>query len=221
MKIDCGILDISISNKKNIIEACNNVGLHAKLIKSSDEIKNSKSLIFPGNGTFYEAMKVIREMKIEKDIKDFIKSGKYFLGICLGMQILFSKSNERSKISFKKKKFTKGLGILDGDVKEISSNEKDLKVPIIGWLPFNTERKIIENKQFLSKFSMNTPMYFNNSCAVNPKNKKYNMYFTKISGIKFCTAVSYKNIIATQFHPELSSNEGLKIYKFLKQNISN
>lgn len=211
MNIDCGILDISISNKKNIFEACEHVGLNAKLIKSHKEIKNSKSLIFPGNGTFQEAMKVIKEMKIEKEIKDYIKSGRFFLGICLGMQVLFSKSNERGKIS-------KGLGILDGDVKEIKLN-KNLNVPIIGWLPFNKERKIVENKKFLSEFKKNTPMYFNNSCAVNPKNKKYNMYFTEISGVKFCTAVSFKNIIATQFHPELSSSEGLKIYKYIKKNL--
>ncbi len=213
MKIDCGILDISISNKKNIFEACEHVGLNARLIKSRKDIRNSRSLIFPGNGTFQEAMKVIREMKIEKDIKDYIKSGRFFLGICLGMQVLFSKSNERGKIS-------KGLGILDGDVKQIKFNKKNLKVPIIGWLPFNKERKIIKNKKFLSEFKNNTPMYFNNSCAVNPKNKKYNMYFTEINGVKFCTAVSYKNIIATQFHPELSANEGLKIYKYLKNNLS-
>ncbi len=214
MKIECGILDISISNKKNIFEACNKIGLKAKLIKTGEEISNSKSLIFPGNGTFQEAMKVIKTMKIEKDIKDFIKSGKFFLGICLGMQILFSKSNERGKIS-------KGLGILDGDVKQMVPKNKKINVPIIGWLPFNKERKIIENKKFLSEFRKNTPMYFNNSCVVNPKNKKYNTYFTKISGTKFCTAVSYKNIIATQFHPELSSDEGLKFYKFLKKNITN
>lgn len=214
MKIECGILDISISNKKNILEACSKIGLNAKLIKTSKEINNSKSLIFPGNGTFQEAMKVIKVMKIEKDIKNFIKSGKLFLGICLGMQILFSKSNERGKIS-------KGLGILKGDVNQIVSKNKKIHVPIIGWLPFNKERKIIENKKFLSEFKKNTPMYFNNSCVVNPKNKKYNTYFTNLYGIKFCTAVSYKNIIATQFHPELSSDEGLKFYKFLKKNIRN
>lgn len=214
MKIECGILDISISNKKNILEACNKIGLNAKLIKTSKEINNSKSLIFPGNGTFQEAMRVIKVMKIEKDIKNFIKSGKFFLGICLGMQILFSKSNERGKIS-------KGLGILKGDVKQIVPKNKKIHVPIIGWLPFNKERKIIKNKKFLSEFRKNTPMYFNNSCAVNPKNKKYNIYFTNLYGTKFCTAVSYKNIIATQFHPELSSDEGLKFYKFLKKNIRN
>lgn len=214
MKIESGILDISISNKKNIFEACNKIGLKAKLIKTSEEINNSKSLIFPGNGSFHEAMKVIKAMKIEKDIKNFIKSGKFFLGICLGMQILFSKSNERGKIS-------KGLGILEGDVKQILPKNKKINVPIIGWLPFNKERKIIENKKFLSEFRINTPMYFNNSCAVNPRNKKYNTYFANINGIKFCSAVSYKNIIATQFHPELSADEGLKFYKFLKNNITN
>ena len=193
MNIDCGILDISISNKRNISEACDSIGINSKLISSSNEIKNSKVLIFPGNGTFHEAMKVIHDMKIEKDIKNFINSGKLYLGICLGMQILFSKSNERGKIS-------KGLEILDGEVMQISSHNKNLKVPVIGWLPFNKEKKIIEDKKFLSEFENNTPMYFNNSCAVVPANKNYNMYFTEYNGMKFCSAVSYKNIIAIIFY---------------------
>jgi glutamine amidotransferase len=212
MKIDCGILDISISNKENILEACDHVELKAKLVKSSKDIQNSKSLIFPGNGTFHEAMKLIKELNIEKDIKNFIKSKKLFLGICLGMQLLFSKSDERGQIS-------RGLGILEGEVVELPSEKKELKKPVIGWLPFNKEYKIIENKKFLSKFKKNTPMYFNNSCVVHTNSKKYNIYYTKINDFKFCSAVSYKNIIATQFHPELSSREGLKVYKFLKENI--
>ena len=214
MKIDCGILDISISNKKNILEACNKINLDARFIRSSEEIKKARSLIFPGNGNFHEAMKVIKKMKIERDIKNFIKSGRFFLGICLGMQVLFSKSNERGKIS-------KGMGILDGEVEQIFSRNQKLKVPVIGWLSFNKERKIVENKKFLSQFKKNTPMYFNNSCAVRPNNKKYNTYYTTIQGIRFCSAVSFKNIIATQFHPELSSNEGLKFYQYLKNNLKN
>ena len=212
MQIECGILDINISNKKNILEACKKVGIKAKLIKTGKQIKNSKSIIFPGNGTFHEAMKTIKLMKIEKDIKNFIKSGKFFFGICLGMQILFSKSDERGKIS-------KGLGILEGDVKQILAKNKKFNIPIIGWLPFNKHREIRENKKFLSRFKKNTPMYFSNSCVVIPKNKKYNKYFTSINGIKLCAAVSYKNIIATQFHPELSSVDGLEFFKFLKENI--
>lgn len=209
MKISCGILDVSLSNKQNILEACNFVGLNCSFINSSDEIKNSEKLIFPGNGNFHEVMDIVNKLGIEKSLKDFINSGKTFLGICLGMQILFESSNEGGKIS-------NGLGILEGEVNQIDIKDKSFDVPLVGWLPFNKNKKIIENKNFLSKFEDNTPMYFNNSCVVNSINEKYNRYYSDYNGLTFCSAVSYKNIIATQFHPELSSENGLKIYEFLK-----
>jgi glutamine amidotransferase len=212
MKINCSILDISISNKQNILEACNFVGLDCKFIKSSDEINNSDILIFPGNGNFHEAMNIISTLGIEEAIKNFINLGKPFLGVCLGMQVLFSSSNEGGKMS-------NGLGILDGEVSQINSEDKNLQIPLVGWLPFNKNKKIIEDKNFLSNFKDNTPMYFNNSCVVNSINEKYNRYYTDYNGLTFCSAISYKNIIATQFHPELSSKNGLRIYEFLKNKI--
>ena len=213
MKIDCGIIDISISNKKNILQACKKVGIEAKLIEDPKNIENYNSIIFPGNGSFSEAMKILQQKDYIENIKNHIFNGKIFLGICLGMQILFEKSNERGIV-------TKGMGLLDGEVKEFKKEEYEkVKVPVIGWLPFNKKKNIYIDKKFLTRFDDNTPMYFNNSCSVKTNNKKYNVYYTQYNELDFCSAITYQNVILTQFHPELSSKNGLKIFEFLKDKI--
>ena len=165
------------------------------------------------NGSYSEAMKILKEKNYVESIEKHISKGKIFLGICLGMQILFEQSNERGII-------TKGMGLLDGEVKEIKKDDyEDVKVPIIGWLPFNKKKNIFKDKKFLSRFDENIPMYFNNSCSVLTKNKKYNIYHTDYNKLSFCSAITYENIILTQFHPELSSKNGLKIFEFLKEKI--
>ena len=213
MQIDCGIIDISISNKKNILQACKKVGLEAKLVDDPKKIENFNSIIFPGNGSFSEAMKILNQKNYIENIKKHISNGKIFLGICLGMQILFEKSNERGIV-------TKGMGLLDGEVKEVKKNNYDkVNIPVIGWLPFNKKKDIYIDKKFLTRFEKNTPMYFNNSCSVETSNKKYNIYYTQYNELIFCSAITHENIILTQFHPELSSKNGLKVLKFLKEKI--
>ncbi len=213
MTISCGIIDISISNKKNIFQACEKVGLKPSFIDEPDKIEKFDTIIFPGNGSFNGVMKILNKKNYVDKIAKHISSGKIFLGICLGMQILFKKSNERGFI-------TPGLGILDGEVKEIKKNSHfNINIPIVGWLPFNKKKKIFKDKKFLTKFKDDTVMYFNNSCEVKTTNENYNIYYAEYGNLTFCSAVTYENIILTQFHPELSSNDGLKVFKYLKDKI--
>ena len=142
MTISCGIIDISISNKKNIFQACEKVGLKPSFIDEPDKIEKFDTIIFPGNGSFNGVMKILNKKNYVDKIAKHISSGKIFLGICLGMQILFKKSNERGFI-------TPGLGILDGEVKEIKKNSHfNINIPIVGWLPFNKKKKILKIKNF-------------------------------------------------------------------------
>ena len=213
MTISCGIIDISISNKKKIsFRLVKKVGLKPSFIDQPNEIKKFDTIIFPGNGSFNEAMKILNKNYVDK-ITNHISRGKIFLGICLGMQILFKKSNERGFI-------TPGLGLLDGEVKEIEKNQvSNINIPIVGWLPFNKKKKIFKDKKFLTKFNDDTVMYFNNSCEVKTTNENYNIYYAEYGNLTFCSAVTHENIILTQFHPELSANDGLKVFKYLKNKI--
>ena len=103
-------------------------------IDQPNEIKKFDTIIFPGNGSFNEAMKILNKKNYVDKITNHISRGKIFLGICLGMQILFKKSNERGFI-------TPGLGLLDGEVKEIEKNQvSNINIPIVGWLPFNKKK---------------------------------------------------------------------------------
>ena len=135
-------------------------------------------------------------------IKDFINTGKPFMGICLGFQLLFSFSEEFG--------IHKGLNIIKGDVKKFDNLTK--KVPQIGW---NKIYKL--NKDWgdspLKKTLNNEYMYFVHSYYVRPYDKDLILTNTNYSGLEYCSSIQKGNIFATQFHPEKSGVKGLEIYK--------
>ena len=160
--MDIAIINYGMNNLYSVQNACLNLGLKPKITDNHFEIMNAKIAILPGVGAFSQAMEVIKKKNINKTILEFIESGKPFFGICLGMQLLFSESEEFG--------ITKGLNIIKGRVKKFKSNNDKLIIPHIGWNKIFTNNS--EIKKTCLKYNNNEDfMYFVHSYYVIPEEK--------------------------------------------------
>jgi imidazole glycerol-phosphate synthase subunit HisH len=206
------IIDYKMSNLFSVKAACKKVGMSSIITSDREEILNADIAILPGVGAFGNAMENIKALELEKTIFSFIDSGKLFVGICLGLQLLFDKSEEFGYNQ-------KGLGIIKGNVKKFeftNTGEQRIPVPQIGW------NKIMKNKQKwidtpLGKNNDKDYMYFIHSFYVKPKNKKIVLSTSKYGNTEYCSSIKENNIFACQFHPEKSGETGLKIYNNIKK----
>ncbi len=192
------IIDYKMGNIKSVQKAFKYMGFDAELTKSKRKIKNSFGLVLPGVGAFGDAVKNLHDAGIFELLKTEILNGKPFLGICLGLQLLFQKSEENKGIE--------GLSVFKGSVKKFKL--KNLKIPHIGWNQIN----IVKRNSLLNNIKNNAFFYFVHSYYVLPTNKKI-ISTTTDYGINFVSGVNKDNIFAFQFHPEKSHNEGLTIIK--------
>lgn len=197
------IIDFEGGNLFSVIQACKHVGVKASVTNDLNEIETSDGLILPGVGSFPYAMKVLNSKNLVTPIKDFIKSNKPFMGICLGFQLLFSKSTEFGNCD--------GLDIIKGTVNKFDFSNKKCKVPQIGWNKIYSESNWLDSP--LNKIVKDEYMYFVHSYFVDPLNKNEVLSYTKYENFEYCSSIKKNNIFATQFHPEKSGVEGLKIYK--------
>ena len=192
------IIDYGMGNLRSVQKALEALGATALISADPEDILKADSLILPGVGSFGAAMKNIVEQKLKQPIVDFIKTGKPFLGICLGLQLLFEFSEETPDRA--------GLGIIKGSVKKISSN---LRVPHMGWNQLKFKQK---GSPLLSNISENSFVYFVHSYYVEPLEPGINLTTTDY-GIEFTSAIQKDNIVATQFHPEKSGAVGQQILR--------
>lgn len=191
------IIDYGMGNLRSVSKALEKV--RAKVIVTSDVqlISEAETIVLPGVGAFHHAMKNLRERNILEIIRKSIIKGIPFLGICLGLQLLFSDSEEGYGCS--------GLNIIAGKVRRFKGN---IKVPHMGWNQINIEKET----PLLSGFSGSFFGYFAHSYYVDPENKNI-VTSTTDYGIDFVSMIQKDNIFATQFHPEKSGEFGLKILK--------
>lgn len=187
------IIDYGLGNLGSVKNTLNKLGVDSMISKSIDDIKKADALILPGVGSAKQGMKNLKERGLDKILINEIKKGKPFLGICLGMQLLFSSSEEGN---------TECLNVVDGKVKKFNS---ELKVPQIGW----NEVKI---KNSFNKAPINNSFYFVNSYYCEPTDRSLIIGETEY-GINFCSILVKDNIIATQFHPEKSGQIGQQFIK--------
>ncbi len=157
----------------------------------------AEKIVLPGVGAMKPAMQKLKSLGFLPAIKKAVESKKPFLGICLGMQLLFEESDEGGKV--------KGLGILPGKVKQF----KRLKVPHMGWNQIELAKG---NPSMFSGINDHANVYFCHSFFVNPKDKK-TIATTTDYGIPFASSIQANNIFGVQFHPEKSQAIGLKILK--------
>jgi len=188
-----GIVDYNMGNLASVKNALRKINAKAEIVKDADKLKNYDKLIFPGVGAFGDAMEHLKETNLDEAMREFVKSGKYVLGVCLGMQLLFESSEEFG--------LTYGLGIIPGKVVKFNINEK---VPHMGWnkMFFTKNRPLFEG--------LNNPyLYFVHSYHV-VCDDEYVIGKT-IYGYEFVSAVNKENVFGFQPHPEKSHNAGLKI----------
>lgn len=207
------IVDYGMGNIFSIENACQYAGLDCIVTSEKEAILRSAAVILPGVGAFGEAVKNLKKLDLTHLIKDIINQGKPFLGICLGMQLLMSESEEFG--------IHKGLDILKGRVVKFASHKsKKIKIPHIGW------NKVFFCKQnnapgpILNDINNGEFMYFIHSYFIEPSESGDIITTTDYSGIKYCSGLKKGNIYAFQFHPERSGLEGIKIYRNFKDIIN-
>lgn len=199
-----GILDLGFSNINSVSRAISFLGYNYFIISKKDDWEgnpNIKKIIFPGVGSFKEASNALKKKNIEDLIKRYCQEEGHFLGICLGMQLLFDFGEEGGN--------TKGLGLIQGEVKEIKPNNEQEKIPHNGWNEVQwsdfycpLRKGIAEGKDF----------YFNHSYSVSTSDKNI-IAFTPFGKDGIVSAVKSKNTFGVQFHPEKSQKLGLMLLK--------
>ena len=196
MKI--GIVDYNMGNLASVKNAFKKIGANAEVVKEAEKLKNYDKLILPGVGAFGDAMEHLKKTGLDEAIKEFIKTGRYLLGVCLGMQLLFQSSEEFGN--------HEGLGIIPGRVVMFDKEKtKGHKIPHMGW------NRLFNKKSPLFEGLDNPYLYFVHSLHA-VCDEKYIAGKT-IYGYEFVSAVNKDNIFGIQPHPEKSHNEGLKILK--------
>jgi glutamine amidotransferase len=210
------VVDYDAGNLFSVEHACKSVGMAPVIISRPEEIRQADALILPGVGAFGDAMNNLRRLDLVRPLKDFIASGKPFMGICLGMQLLFSRSEEFGD--------HEGLNLIDGDVVKfptVNGQGQRNKIPQIGWNRITSPSKSGEpwHETPLEPIADGEFMYFIHSFYAKPRNPEYVLALTDYGGIRYCSAVMKDNIFATQFHPEKSAAEGIKIYQYWSSKI--
>lgn len=185
------IIDYGAGNLKSVKNTLDYLKVGSIITDKAEDIERADRLILPGDGSFGCMMDNLEKMGLIKPIKDFIKSGKPFLGICLGLQGLFEESEESPNVE--------GLSIFKGKVVKFKKG----KVPQIGWNKIISKKKDIFKKDF---------MYFVNSYYVVPKDDSIIAALTDYNG-SFVSAIKSKNITAMQFHPEKSGKAGIELIR--------
>ena len=195
-----GVIDYGASNIFSVVRALNSLGASTKIVKTPEDFKNTDKLVFPGQGSMGACSKKLSENNLRDSLIDALNNFP-FLGICLGLQILFSESEESEG--------EKGLNIFSEKIEKFSEFEdKTLKIPHMGW----NQVEISQNHFLLKGIKSNENFYFVHSFASKEANQ--NEIFSKtFHGEIFNSAVGKDNIFATQFHPEKSGKSGLMILK--------
>lgn len=197
------IIDYGIGNTRSIQNALEKFQTLSILSRDRDEILNSSGIILPGVGAFATGMKNLNKFNLVEVLSEVVKRRIPLMGICLGMQMLFDKSEEFVSCN--------GLGFIKGEVKKLElSDEMNLKLPHISWNEINTAKLPWDNS-ILHGISSGEDMYFVHSYASCPIDKSCILSETEYSGHSFCSTVQKGLIYGCQFHPERSGEKGLKI----------
>jgi imidazole glycerol-phosphate synthase subunit HisH len=196
MKI--AVVDYDMGNLHSVCKALEYAGAETLITHVPAELASADAIVLPGVGSFDPAVKKIRDRNLEQPLKDIIASGKPFLGICLGLQILFDRSDEGQE---------SGLGIIAGTVKKFQS-EPNLTIPQMGWNQLALSQP---NCLLWGTLDTSAWVYFDHSYYVEPSQSSVSAAMVTHGSQTVTAAIAQNNIMAVQFHPEKSSTTGLQI----------
>ena len=198
------IIDYSIGNLFSVFQACKTIDLNPQLVESPADLDAADGIILPGVGAFGKGIENLHAKGLTEKILSNIKSGKPFFGICLGMQLLFENSAEFGESS--------GLGVVPGSVRPLRGTvSDDLPVPKTTWSEISPQKEWANTP--LQTTNDGTDFYFVHSFYCDPSDSDWQLSTSNYGDLKYCSAVRKDNVFATQFHPEKSGKDGLKIYE--------
>ena len=191
------VVDYDAGNLHSVVNALKYLGIPAKISSDPDEVADAQKLILPGVGAFGDAMEQLKSRGLDTALKDAAGKGTPLLGICLGLQVLFERSEESPG--------AQGLGILKGEILHIPP-EGGLKIPHIGWNSLHLRN----DGRLFRDVPENTYVYFVHSYYLKAADVQIVKATTEY-GVEIHASVEQGNVFATQFHPEKSSRVGMRI----------
>ena len=198
------IVDYGMGNLHSVLKAFEHLGVRAQIACEVRSLETADKIILPGVGAFADAMTALRQMQLVEPLIRAINNGKPFLGICLGMQLLFEVSYEDGEHA--------GLSVVEGEVKRFDFSErredKNLKIPHMGWNGLDWQ----EEGPLFKGLENGCYVYFLHSYYVLPQDESVLATTTDYGG-SFASSIRRDNVFAVQFHPEKSQRAGLQMLK--------
>lgn len=191
------ILDYKAGNLASVKRACEHVGMQVEYCDDPDQLRHAERAIFPGVGAAGSAMRSLRARGLDEALLEVIKHGMPVLGICLGMQVSLTHSEEND---------TATLGLIPGAVRRFAFDRQDLKIPHMGW----NEVRVVQEHPVLADIQAGDEFYFVHSYFPQPQDPEAVLAVTDYEG-DFACAIGRDNYIGTQFHPEKSAQVGLRL----------
>jgi glutamine amidotransferase len=195
--LNIAVIDYDAGNTLSVTRALEKAGAKVDLTPDPERVARANAVVLPGVGAFGDCVKKLEESGMDEACREAIVGGKPFLGLCVGLQVLFEGSEESPGVE--------GLGVLPGVV--VRFEVGDLKVPHIGWNQLDVARE----HRVLEDFD-GEAFYFVHSYYPDPA-ERGDLLGTAEYGARFCAAAGRENLVAVQFHPEKSSRAGLKLYE--------
>ena len=193
-----GLVDYGTGNLRSVVKAFEHLGAQVTLIQESSALQDVDAVVFPGQGTFDQCMHCLVASGLDDLIRNWILAGKPYFGICLGLQVLFTSSEEGKE---------EGLGIFNGRVKRFALSS-EYKIPHMGW-----NEVYWDNNDYLTEGLISgDQFYFVHSYHIGEIESDL-LSFKTFYGYEFISGIRRENCVATQFHPEKSQDKGLQLYR--------
>lgn len=197
------IVDACSGNLRSVSRALAAVGGHPVITHDPEVVRRADRVVIPGQGAFAEFMRGLRERGLDQSLAEVLSAGRPMLGICLGLQVLFSSSTEHGD--------TAGLGLIEGTVQRLTPKDPHAKVPHVGWNAVQRS-SAAENEPLLDGIADDTAFYFVHSYSARPRNPTIVALTTDHAG-PVVAAIRHQNLFACQFHPEKSQAAGQRLLR--------
>jgi glutamine amidotransferase len=194
--VNVAVLDVCSGNLRSVERALEHVGAKVTVTRDPDIVRKADKLVVPGQGAFGVFMRGLADRNLGDVLRERIAAGTPYLGICLGLQVLFEHSEEGD---------CKGLGILRGNVTRLRPSDPSLKIPHMGWNPVHANQRV-------RGIADGAYVYFVHSYRVEPADSSI-VALQADHGVTFCAAIQKDNMLACQFHPEKSQGVGLSLLR--------